>query len=519
MKGVLPCGFGRKTFYSGGVECTHPLAPSPVILLSGADAGDAAKGSDMTTEVRKPSLFWALLTLFLPVGVILYGTVWLGVRPPVLPLLAAIALAACMCLRIGFKWEELQEGMFQALGRIQIAVAILVLVGMIIAAWLASGTIPAIIYWGLKLIAPEHFLLSAMVLCSVASVATGTSFGTMGTLGVALLGVGQALGFPPAMTVGAIVSGAYLGDKMSPVSDSTNITASICEVPLFQHITSMFWTTIPAFICAAILYTIVGAIHTQGQAVPVDNLNIILQGLEANFSMGVVAFLPPVVMIVLAYMRFPVLPTMLACLLAAVIIALFQGVDLAGLCTMLTSGYASKTGVKSLDVLLSRGGIMSIMPTVLLLCSGVAFGGVLEKARVLEVLLDAMLQGATSPLRLVASTLAAGYLILLGTGSQMLAVIVPGRAFLEPFKKADVHPAVLSRTCEDAGTIGCPLIPWSVHAFYIAGVLNVTAYEFAPYAFLNWMVPLFSLVCALTGFGIWRNNGTSLRGSSKVAAA
>lgn len=473
----------------------------------------------MAAEERKPSLLWALLALFLPVSIILYGTVWLGVRPPVLPLLAAIALAACMCLRIGFKWEELQEGMFQALGRIQIAIAILVLVGMIIAAWLASGTIPAIIYWGLKLIAPEHFLLSAVLLCSVASVATGTSFGTMGTLGVALLGVGQTLGFPPAMTVGAIVSGAYLGDKMSPVSDSTNITASICEVPLFQHIVSMFWTTVPAFILACVLYAIVGAMHAKGQVLPVDNLNVILNGLESKFSMGFVAFLPPIIMIVLAYLRFPVLPTMLACLMAAVLIALFQGVDLAALCKMLTSGYVSQTGVKSLDVLLSRGGIMSIMPTVLLLCSGVAFGGVLERARVLEVLLEAMLKGATSSLRLVASTLAAGYLILLGTGSQMLAVIVPGRAFLEPFRKADVHPTVLSRTCEDAGTIGCPLIPWSVHAFYIAGVLNVTAYEFAPYAFLNWMVPVFSILCALTGFGIWRNDGTPLRGARKVTAA
>ena len=149
-----------------------------------------------------------------------------------------------MGLKTGYRWEELQEGMFEALGRIQIAIAILALVGMIIAAWLASGTIPAIIYWGLKLIAPEHFLLSAMVLCSVASIATGTSFGTMGTIGVALLGVGQALGYPPAMTVGAIVSGAYIGDKMSPVSDSTNITASVCEVPLFDHILSMLLSLI-----------------------------------------------------------------------------------------------------------------------------------------------------------------------------------------------------------------------------------------------------------------------------------
>ncbi len=465
----------------------------------------------MPAKERKPKFVWALLTLILPVSIILYGTVWVGIRPPVLPLLAAVALAAVMCLPIGYKWEELQQGMFEALGRIQIAIAILVLVGMIIAAWIASGTIPAIIYWGLKLIAPEHFLLSVLLLCSVASIATGTSFGTMGTLGVAFLGVGDALGFPAAMTVGAIVSGAYVGDKMSPVSDSTNITASICEVPLFDHIASMMWTTLPAFIVAGIIYSVLGSAHLQTTSVSLDNLNLILTGIEANFNLSWIAFLPPVVMISLAYFRFPILPTMLACLLVAVGIAMFNGVTLNVLAQYLTTGYKSTTSLPALDNLLSRGGIMSIMTTILLLCSGVAFGGILEKARVLEVLLDALLKGATSAIRLVASTLLAAYIILLGTGSQMLAVIVPGRAFLEPFKKAGIDPKVLSRTCEDAGTIGCPLIPWSVHAFYILGVLKVSAIDFAPYAFVNWIVPIFSILCAITGLGIWKYNRQEIR--------
>ena len=170
-------------------------------------------------------------------------------------------------------------------------------------------------------------------------------------------------------------------------------------------------------------------------------------------------------MIILAYKRFPVLPVMVACLLSAVAIAVYEGVAFNDLAKMMTSGYVSKTGIKQLDPLLSRGGLLSIMPTVLLLCSGMAFGGILERSRVLEVLLDAVLKGARSAVRLVASVLAAAYIINLGTGSQMLAVIVPGRAFLDSFKKADISPLVLSRTCEDAGTIGCPLVPWSVHAF------------------------------------------------------
>ena len=335
----------------------------------------------METKGNKPSLGWAILSLVLPVAMILYGTLVVGVRPPVLPLIGAVALAGLMGLKTGYRWEELQEGMFEALGRIQIAIAILALVGMIIAAWLASGTIPAIIYWGLKLIAPEHFLLSAMVLCSVASIATGTSFGTMGTIGVALLGVGQALGYPPAMTVGAIVSGAYIGDKMSPVSDSTNITASVCEVPLFDHILSMLWTTVPAFVAAGIVYTVLGFSFAQEQTASLESLNAILSGLEGHFSLDFVAFIPPILMIALAYKRFPVLPVMVACLLSAVAIAVYEGVAFNDLAKMMTSGYVSKTGIKQLDPLLSRGGLLSIMPTVLLLCSGMAFGGILERSR------------------------------------------------------------------------------------------------------------------------------------------
>ena len=335
----------------------------------------------METKGNKPSLGWAILSLVLPVAMILYGTLVVGVRPPVLPLIGAVALAGLMGLKTGYRWEELQEGMFEALGRIQIAIAILALVGMIIAAWLASGTIPAIIYWGLKLIAPEHFLLSAMVLCSVASIATGTSFGTMGTIGVALLGVGQALGYPPAMTVGAIVSGAYIGDKMSPVSDSTNITASVCEVPLFDHILSMLWTTVPAFVAAGIVYTVLGFSFAQEQTASLESLNAILSGLEGHFSLDFVAFIPPILMIALAYKRFPVLPVMVACLLSAVAIAVYEGVAFNDLAKMMTSGYVSKTGIKQLDPLLSRGGLLSIMPTVLLLCSGMACRGSRERSR------------------------------------------------------------------------------------------------------------------------------------------
>ncbi|MFW5498130.1 MULTISPECIES: Na+/H+ antiporter NhaC [unclassified Maridesulfovibrio] len=464
----------------------------------------------MSSENRKPSLLWAFLTFAIPVAIILYGTVVIGVRPPVLPLLVAVAAAGIMALKIGYSWNELQEGMLSAVGRIQLAVAILMLVGMIISSWMASGTIPAIIYWGLKLIAPEHFLLSTFILCSVASLATGTSFGTMGTIGVALLGVGGAMGFDPAWTVGAIVSGAYFGDKMSPVSDSTNITATVCDVPLFTHIGSMLWTTVPAALIAIVGYMILGSMHT-GDVTSMGNIDTILTSLEASFSLSPIAFVPPVLMIVLAYKRLPVLPVMVICVVSALGIAMLEGATLSTLAKQLTSGYKAATPSPELNKLLSRGGLMSIMVTILLLTSGMAFGGILEKARVLEVLMDAMLRGARSAVSLVGATLGAAYIILLGTGSQILAVVVPGRAFGENYKKAGIAPQVLSRTCEDAGTLGCPLVPWSVHAFYILGVLGVSAVDYVPYAFFNVIIPVISIACAATGIGIIRTDDKSAR--------
>ena len=466
-------------------------------------------------DKKTVSFGMALAIIFLPILVILLGGLVLRVGFLV-PLMLATITASLLSIMAGFTWKEVEACIVNGVHRIIIVTCILFLVGTLIGVWIQAGVIPLFLYWGLKLLSPSMFLVSTVLICAVFSLMTGTSFGTIGTAGLALLGVGEALGFPTGLTAGAIVSGAYFGDKMSPVSDSTNITASVCEVPLFDHILSMLWTTVPAFVAAGIVYTVLGFSFAQEQTASLESLNAILSGLEGHFSLDFVAFIPPILMIILAYKRFPVLPVMVACLLSAVAIAVYEGVAFNDLAKMMTSGYVSKTGIKQLDPLLSRGGLLSIMPTVLLLCSGMAFGGILERSRVLEVLLDAVLKGARSAVRLVASVLAAAYIINLGTGSQMLAVIVPGRAFLDSFKKADISPLVLSRTCEDAGTIGCPLVPWSVHAFYIAGVLGVSAFDFAPYAFLNWFVPIFSILCALTGFGIWRLNGTPVHGSRKA---
>ena len=466
----------------------------------------------MTEAERKPSTLYALISFLVPVLIILYGTAILKVGA-ILPLVVATIIACLFALKLGYTWDEMQSGMFESISRVLVAILILIVVGMLIGVWILCGTIPTIIYWGLELISPTSFLMTTFLLCVVASTATGTSFGTMGTVGVALVGVGQALGYPLPMVVGAIVSGAYFGDKMSPVSDSTNITASVCEVDLFSHIASMMWTTIPAAIVSAIIYLFLGM--QQGSAgSAAGNIPLILQTLEGQFNLSLLTLLPPLVLMFFAYRRMPAVPLLILCVGVGILTAiLLQGSGIKAITQSLMGGYSSKSGVKQIDVLLSRGGISSIMGTLVLLISGVAFGGVLEKMRTLETLIDATLRWAHNTGRLILSVIVSCYIILFGTGSQMVAVIIPGRAFAQAFKDRNLHLRVLSRTCEDGGTIGCPLIPWSVHAFYIMGVLGVSAYDYAPYALLNWIVPLFSIIYGYTGFAVWKSDGTSVRNS------
>ena len=455
---------------------------------------------------KRPSLAWALLTLFLPIAVFMYGFLILKIRPPLLPLVMAVTLAALLCLRNGYNWEELQKGMFTGISRVHIALAILALTGAIIGAWIATGTIPAIIYWGVKLISPNIFLVSALFLCIFTSMATGTSLGTVGTMGVAVMAIGQAFSFPPHITAGAIISGAWFGDKMSPVSDSSNVCAAVCEVPLFSLIFAMFWSTVPALAFSAVAFYFIGLPYA-GQAPEPETLTALLTALDANFNVGLISFIPPVILIVLAYKRFPVLPVLMTSLVASGLIGIYNGVNLEALLKFMSTGYVAKTGLASLDSILSRGGVLSMSSTIMLIMLCMCFGGMLERARVFEVILDPLTRNTKSALRLVACTVASAYVILMGTGSASLAQVVTGRAFMPAFVRAGIHPVVLSRSVEDSATVGTIFVPWSVHALFLGAVLGVSTFDYAPYAIFNWSVVAFTLFCAATGIGVWKLNG------------
>lgn len=455
-------------------------------------------------DKKTVSFGMALAIIFLPILVILIGGLILRVGFLV-PLMLATVTASILGIMAGFTWKEIEACIINGVHRIIIVTCILFLVGTLIGVWIQAGVIPLFLYWGLKLLAPSMFLASAMLICIVFSLMTGTSFGTVGTAGLALLGVGEALGFPVGLTAGAIVSGAYFGDKMSPVSDSTNLASGVTGVDLFTHIGSMLYTTLPATLVALAIYWYLSITHSGG-AMP--DLTPITGALSANFNRSFLLILPPLVLVVLAIRGVPPLPTLVLAILVGVACAFIvqDGMTVKAIFKAATDGYVAHTGNPLVDKLLSRGGLTSMSFVVFLLLIAMTLGGILEGTGALTVVVDRMTRSVTGPGGLIVATILSCYLMAIGTGNGMLAVIVPARAFDHKYRELGIQARVLSRTLEDSATLGIALVPYSMAAFFIVGVLKIDALEYIPYAFLNWIVPLFSIAYGFTGFAIWKIN-------------
>lgn len=456
-------------------------------------------------EPADPSLLLALATLVSSLAVVLVGGIILDVGFLV-PLLVAAGVASLFGLAMGFRWDTLQDGILRLLSKGLIAILILLLVGALIGVWILDGTVPLMVAWGLDLLSPQTFLLGAFLLCALFALATGTSFGAIGSAGLALLGVGQAMGYPVGPIVGAIVGGAFLGDKASPVSDTANTAAAITGVNLFRHISSLLYVTVPAAVVSVGIYGIWGANHSGG-ATP-EQVNDIQATLEQNFTLSPFAMLPPLLLIIAAALRVSPLPTLALSLVAGALVAIgIHGASLTEVLTVATSGYTSDTGNELIDGLLSNGGLESMFQTVALIICALTLGGVLERTGTLRVLLAALIRRVRSTGALIAAVLVSCWLMLAGTGNVFVALILPGRAYLPTFVDRGIEPRVLSRTLEDGSTITSPLIPWSLAAIFIVEVLDVPATTYAPYTFFNLLCPLFSILAGITGYAIFRTDG------------
>lgn len=454
------------------------------------------------SDKRQPTLLQALtplvaMALFLGVG---YGV--LGLNAEIL-LIAAAAVAGVIAVRLGYTYKELETGILTSMMKGMPAMLIVITVGALIGSWIASGTIPMLIYYGLQLISAKYFLVTACVVCSIISVVTGTSYGTVGTLGVALMGVAQGLEIPLGQAAGAIVAGSYFGDKLSPFSDTTNLAPVAARSNLFDHIRHTLWTTAPAWLIGLAVYLVLGLLNSRSGDLSLDITSAIMADVRANFEFHWLLILPPLITLYAAIRRKPVIPGMLVSAAVAAGLALsIQDLDLKTAIASMVTGFTSTTGNEVVDTLLTRGGMVSMMHVTLIAFCAFAFGGIVQCAGMLDVLLERLVKFANTTARIVASTVAGTITIAFMTGSSFLSILIPGELFAPVYRRNNLAAKNLSRTTEDSGTVVVPLVPWSIAGVFMAGTLGVDTLEYLPWAVMCYLGFVMALTYGFTGFAI-----------------
>ena len=447
-------------------------------------------------NIKKPDSKIAVLALLTVITVILFSIRTTLVLESALVLGAMTA--AVFAIFMGLSWHQIERGMISGIKNALGASLILIIIGMVIGSWILSGTIQTMVYYGLELLSPGIFLPAAFLLAALTSILIGSSFGTIATMGIVLLGVAEGLGVPKAITVGAIVSGAMLGDKISPMSDSTNLTAAMSSTELFDHIKSMLYISLPAALISLILYSVIGRFYLES-GVDLANVNQILSSLEQNFNISFWTLIPPALMLLLSLFKVPAIASLsISFITASIFAVLTQGASFAGILNAAANGYQADTGMELLDSLLTQGGINNMMSTVAIIMAGTAMGGILEKARILEVILDSMLDFIKKPRDLILISLSSAYIMLLATGEMFVSIVIPGRTLAPAYQEMKIKTSVLSRSLETASTLGCSILPWGVVSVYIQNVMDI-GFGYIPYTFLSFLAPIIAVIYAFTG--------------------
>jgi NhaC family Na+:H+ antiporter len=419
-------------------------------------------------------------------------------------LIAATCLAGGMARWLGLGWREIQAGMMQSIMKGLPAILVVVVVGSLIGSWMAAGIIPMIIHSGLGLITPKWFLVTASLATGIVSVLTGTGFGTIGTVGVAFMGIAHGLGVPPAEAAGALVSGAYLGDKVSPFAANANLAVAVSQANIFDHIRHSLWTTLPALAVALAVYGVTGG-KASLQPAASGGDDGLRSALASHFTFSGWLIVPPLITLYAMVRNRPVIPGMLLSAGTAVLLAVaVQHLAIADAVGAMVTGYASHSGVAPLDKLLSQGGMLSMMPVTLIALCAFAFGGVMQCAGLFEPLLDRLHRFANTPGRLIATTGASCVAVELMTGSAFLCILLPSELFAPAFRRMDLAAKNLSRTIADFGIAGVPLIPWSIAAAFMSGTLGVAVTEYAPWAVFCYAGAVFTLLSGFTGLAVAR---------------
>lgn len=429
----------------------------------------------------------------------------LGLSLPI-PMLISWVIIYFFCRITKIDYGSTQNAMFEGIKNAFGSITILFSVGMLVGVWIASGTIPTIIHMGLSIISPKIFLLCTLIICSILSLATGTSYGSAGSAGIAMMGIGTAMGIPPGMVAGAAICGALFGDKMSPLSDTTNLCPSLVGADLFKHIKSMLYTTLPSYLLSIVFFTILGfkygANHYDASVI-----QSYIDGLADHFTISPVTLIPMIIVIVLLICKRPAVPSIIIGALAGMVCAIVvQGCKFVDLIGIAYDGYYIESGIQLVDKLLNRGGLTSMSSVSYVMIFAVGLGVALEHLGVISNLVGPIINKIKSIPQLIGTTLIVGFACSAVGCTMVMSHVLMGKIMGSVFKEKGVAPEVLSRTMEDCGTVGCVLLPWHTTPVYFCGVLGVTWLEFVPYVFMCYLTPIMAMVCALTGFGIFMAN-------------
>ena len=469
-------------------------------------------------EPRMPKVWEALITLVLLVAVLAVGIVIYGADVHV-PMFVGVCVAAIMALYLGHKWEDIEKMMMDGIYKALQSICILIIVGILIGVWINAGVVPTMIYYGLQLMHPTIFFIATLLICSVTSLATGSSWGTMGTMGVALMGIGFGLGMNPGMTAGAILSGAYFGDKMSPLSDTTNLAPAMAGTDVMSHVKAMMLPTAITYVICIIFFGVLGVTQYHGGDADMSRVTEFANALNVAqggvFHVNPILLLPPVIVIVAVAMKMPAIPGITLGIFAGAIVGLiFQpgqcdpgtlfkygmnGFEFPEEVDALLQASLSAETYETMNELLESGGILGMMNSVAMTIIAMMFGGIMEGTHQLEVIVNQLKKLAKGPAGLVTLTEITCVLSNMTMPEQYISIVVPGRMYAEEYRKMGLHPSVLSSALEGAGTVTSALVPWNTCGVYIKDTLSITVPEYAPFAMFNWLMPVINAACAWVG--------------------
>lgn len=461
---------------------------------------------------RPPTFLEAIIPIIAMLLILTIGKGVLGYSTEPL-LIVVAAVAAVIAFRVGCTWDEMMDEISAKIAKGMPAILILVSVGAMVGTWMASGTIPMMIYYGIQIVNPNWMLVTAFLITAVVSVVTGTSWGSVATMGVALMGIAGALSVSLPATAGAVIAGSYFGDKMSPLSDTTNLAPIAAGSNLYEHIGHMFYTTIPATIVSLIVYAIVGLNADTSVGVTSDAVTSMLNQLDVMFDWNLLLLLPVVLVLAGSLLQKPTIPVMLgSTLLAGVEAIVFQGTSLKNILASTVSGFNTSMITKagfdaavcdpSVQSLLTRGGMNGIMSTTLLVFCAFCFAGIMSRAGCLDVVLKKILAVSKSTGSLILATVVSCITMALTTGNSYLSILIPGEMFRDAYRERGLAAKNLSRTLEDAGTVFVPLVPWSAAGAYMTACLGVETLQYLPWAILCYTGFIFAIIYGYTGFGI-----------------